>query len=472
MKNCTNCGTASKGSDKFCLNCGLKFEDEVSPAPSQDIKRTPLPPKQRKKRMVGLTVAAMILLGLIGTHLYLQSKYDATKSIIEMNQAYSKNDAAKLLSYFSLADDVVKDEKEFYLFIEQEGWEDVRDQLKTETKLLKAEGLSNIILDSNGNKFISVVTEPVFLGLYDRVSFLVHPITVKAELPLNKTTVEIDSQKVTGNSGETVTVGKFLPGSYTWTASAKSSYSPIKNKGTASIEGDGTNIYVFRPELDAGKLKITSDVEDAVLFIDGKSTGKTVKEMNSIEPIAFDGSVEIAAETKNDKGKTIKSKPISVESASAHLTFAHVQEKAAAERAEKQAAEELENLVETNEFAVSEYIISFRDSFEMALNHEDFSFISDFFPPGSQVQADYVADINRHTAMDEYYYYDFESTVITGVQAVDKNILQVTTDEIFLFSSYEDDYQYYKTKKYTIEVQDYGFYILDIEQLTTQQTAI
>lgn len=472
MNACKNCGTPRKENDKFCLNCGWKFENSALPAQKQQTKRAAVPPNQRKKRLAGLIAAMVILVGLIGTHLFLHSKYDASKSIIEMNQAYSKNDAAKFLSYFSVAEDVVKDEDGFYAFVENEGWEELRDQLKAETHLLKSEGLSNIIQDSNGNKFISVVTEPVFFGLYDHVSFLVHPITVETELPLDKTTIEIGKETVTGNSGETKIAGKFLPGDYSWTASTKSTYSPIESKGTAHVNGDGSNLYVLSPELDGGTLKITSDDIDAILWINGKSTKKTIKEMNSIGPIAFDGSVEIAAETKGDDGKAVKSKAVSVESASAHITFAHIQEKAAAARAEKQEAEELQELVNSNEYEVSEYITSFRYEFESALNYGEFSYISSFFPPGSQVQADYIADINRHIAMDEYYSYDFESTIITGVEAIDNKTLQVTTDETFLFSSDEEDYQYHKTKLYTVEVLDYGYYIEDIEQLTTNKTAI
>lgn len=472
MRNCTNCGTERKESDKFCLNCGLKFEESEKALPIQETKQTILPPKKRKKRLIGLISAAVLVTGLVGTHLFLQTKYDASKRIIEMNQTYTKSDSAQFMSYFTVEDDIVKDEQGFYDFVEKEGWESIRDQLKTETSLLKTDGLSNIILDSNGNKFLSIVTEPVLFGLYDRVSFLVHPIKVEAEMPLDKTTIDIGAKEVTGDSGETVVVGKFLPGSYPWTASATSSYSPIKTKGTATVKGDGSNSYVLNPELNGGMLKITSDVAEAVLWIDGESTKKTVKEMNSIGPVAFDGSVEIIAETKDDKGKVVKSEPVSIDSASAHLTFAHVQKKAAAARAEKQAAGELQDLEESNEYAVSEYIASFRNEFESALNYGEFSYISSYFPPGSQIQSDYVADIARHNAMDAYYTYDFESTVVTDVKALDKQTLQVITDETFLFSSDGDDYQYYKTKMYTVEILDYGYYIKDIEQLATKQIAM
>lgn len=478
MNNCPNCGTANKSTDKFCLNCGNKLEETPTSAespttiPANEMKRQRPPLKQRIKRMAAVISVALILAAGIGTHLFLQSKYDASKSIAAMNKAFNKNDPSNFFSYFSVPKDTAANEDAFYSFVEDEGWESLRDQLRAETRLLESEELSNIILDSNGNKFISVVSDPILFGLYDHITFLVHPITVQAEMPLDATSLVMGEKTVTGNKGETINAGKFIPGSYKWTASVESDYSPINTEGTADVYGDGSNTYLLSPDIAGGTLKITSDVADAVLWIDGKSTGKTVKEMNTIGPIPFNGSVEIAAETKDDEGKAIKGEAVAVESETAHINFAHIQEKAAAQLAKTQQSEELEELAEMHEYEASEFVTYFRSYFEDALNYGDFSYISEFFPPGSKVQSYYVEDIERHNEMDNYYNYDFESNVITGVKAIDNKTLQVTTDETFLFTSDEDTIRFYRTKLYTVEILDYGYYITDIEQLTSEQNSI
>lgn len=472
MKNCPNCGITKNGLDKFCLNCGYKFEIEVPPAPIKEEKAQEITPKQRKKRIVLLTSAVAIVLSLGAAHLYLQAKFDVSKNIVEMNQAYTKNDSSKFLSYFTIEEDVITDEKGFYSFVESEGWESVRDQLKSEANLVKADGLSDIILDSAGNKFVSVVNEPILFGLYDRISFLVHPIQVQAEIPLDKASIKIGEQTLTGAEGETKPAGKFLPGNYQWTASADSEYSPIENTGTANIEGDGSNSYILSTPLEAGTIKITSDVADAVLWVNGKSTGKTVKEMNSIGPIPFDGSVELSAESKDDKDVVVKGKPVSVKSATAHITFAHVQEKVAAEHDKKMEFEQTELLLDKHASEVAQYINYFRSDFEQALNNVDFSYISGYFPVGSKIQQDYIADINRHGPMD-YYYYDFISTSVTDVQAVDVNTIKIYTTETFTFTSGTDDLLYDKKKVYTIDVNDDMLYlILDIEQTSSEKMPI
>lgn len=132
-----------------------------------------------------------------------------------------------------------------------------------------------------------------------------------------------------------------------------------------------------------------------------------------------------------------------------------------------------ELLLNKHASGLADYVNYFRSDFELALNSADFSYISGYFPVSSQIQQDYIADINRHGAMSEYYYYDFISTSVIDVQAVDLNTIKVYTSETFNFTSGMDDLLYDKKKVYTIEVNDDMLYlILDIEQISSEKTAI
>ncbi|WP_075617191.1 TcaA 3rd/4th domain-containing protein [Paenisporosarcina indica] len=473
MKNCSNCGVEKKGSEKFCINCGNKFEVVVeqpkarAAAPNQP-KRSTITPKQRKLRIAGIVSVTVFLLGLLGGHLFLKSKYDVSKTINEMNQAYIKNEQALFLSFFSVADNVVKDEEGFYSFVEDQDWEDIRDQMKSEVKQLETESLSNIIKDSEGNKFISVVNDPILFGLYDRISFLVHPVKVETEIPMDNATIVMNDKTVTGATGENVVVGNFLPGSYSWSASVPSEFSPIEAKGSIEVSGDGRNVFVFTPSFEAGMITVTSDISDAVLWVNGKSTGKTVKEMNSIGPVPFNGKVEITAQAKNENNAVVKGDIVKVESDTAHIKFAHIQEKVATDRAKQQEAEELQQLEEEHEIPLTDFIDSFRYVFEDALNYQDFSYIADYFPTGSQIQTDYFDDIERHAALEVSYYYDFQSNTITSVKAIDTNTFVVNTAEMFFFTSNEQEFKYDKTKAYTIKVQGDEYLIHSIEVLKSE----
>ena len=470
MKNCPNCGVERKGAEKFCVGCGSRLEEEA-PSESGELQKEKKvgSPKQKKKRIALVASAAVILLGLLGSHLFFQSKYDVSNTLAKMNQAYSAGDKSELLSYFDVPEGTSKSEEGFYSFVEEEGWEDIRDQIKSEANRLKEEGLTNMILDSEGNKLISVLEKPVLFGLYNEVSFLIHPVKVEMEIPLDGSTITMTDVTVKGDEGETVKVGDFLPGSYEWDVELASEYGEIKEKGSTEVVGNGKNSYSFTPEVDAGMVKVTSDVPEAILWIDGKSTEKTVSEVKSFGPVPMDGTLEITAETKDDKGEKVKGEPLAIETDSAHIRFAHVQEKVTAERKQQLEEKQLEELAEEHGQAIASFVDEFRYSFESALNYADFSYIAAYFPTGSKIQEDYLTDINRHSAMDESYYYDFQSNTTTGIEIINENMFMVTTAEMFYFDSYEDRLKYNKTKDYTIILQNGQYYIQDINQLSSDK---
>jgi len=475
MNNCPECGKERIGSEKFCLNCGHKLKElpaSVKVATAAPKKRSTASPKQRKLRIASVISVAVLILGLFGAHIYLNLKYDASKKLIVMNAAFTKGDGAKFLSQFNIPEKAVKDEEGFYSYIEDQGWEEIRNQMKKEVSVLENEGISNIIRDTDGNKLISVLNEPILFGLYNDITFMVHPVKVEAEMPLDETTVVMDGFEVKGNEGDSVAVGEFLPGSYEWEASIPSEYSKVETKGTELISGDGDNHFVFSPSLEAGMITVTSDISEATLWINGKSTGKTVKEMKIFGPVALNGTVKILAEAKDESGALVKGETVAVESEKVHIEFAHVQEKITSDRLKQREAEELRQFVEDNEMLVSDYIDSFRYNFEDALNYADFSYITDYFETGSEIQADYLADIERHGSMTDSYNYDFQSNTITGVKAIDENTLLVNTAEMFFFSSNDTVLRYNKTKAYTVKINIDQYYITKIETLASEKVEL
>lgn len=463
MKTCSNCGIKRNSKDKFCLNCGFKHEDEYKPSAPDNTDRSRKAPKKKKAMLI--TVMALLVI-LIGTHVFLKSKYNSSKVLIEMNQAYTQSDYKEFFSHFTFDDHIMNDAESFYSFVEEEGWKEIRDQMKSEVELLENEGLSNIITDSTGNKFITVSEEPILFGLYNEVSFLIHPVTVEATILLDKTAIEIHEKTVTGNKDEKIEIGKFIPGNYKWKATAASDYSPIENSGTAEIRGNGSNLYELNPALEAGMVTVTSDLAGAVLWIDGKSTEKTVTEMKTLGPVPFNKTVEISAEAKDENDTVVKAEPILVEGETAHITFDFVQQNLAAEKSEKLEAKQRQKLLETHEMMLHDLIASFRYEFESALNYGDFSYISSFFPSASPIQAEYIEKMEEHYNSEEYYEYDFISTVVTDIQAINSTTMQVNTDEVFLYTLDGNDFRYHKTKRYTVNVQS-GYYITSIEELST-----
>ncbi len=464
MGNCIHCGATKTGEEKFCVNCGAKLDGPMQ------TKKQLSDYEKKKRKIISISLLGLLLVG-IGLHQVLNWTFDPVRKLTDMNEAFLNKDKEAFISYFNIPEDVAFNTDNFYQYIDDEGWEKVRSMLQEQIISLQEDGLSNSIEDSFGNEFISVTNNPV-IGLYDRISFQLVPVELEVLLPLEDTTITIEGKTVTRKDKEQVSLGSFLPGSYTWEATVPSAYVDIKEQGEIYLYGDGWNKQIFSPDILAGTVAVSADDENAILFVNEKSTGKTIKELSTLGPIPYDGSVVLSAEAKDSKGKVVMGEKVEVLSQEAHITFAHIQEKLEKEReaqAEEEARQQFEQEYES--YAVW-FIDDFRARFQYALNESNFSYITNFFPIGSEVQATYMKEIENHGKIEGYYNYEFQSNTPISVKAIDSQTLYVETEEVFYFYSDEDNYLYNKTKGYTIILKDGELYIQDIEQLTTEKEII
>ena len=112
------------------------------------------------------------------------------------------------------------------------------------------------------------------------------------------------------------------------------------------------------------EVKLHSNYDDAVVFINGQSTGKMVKDLETFGPVAADGSVKIHAEITVE-GQTLKSGEISVtqtgQSVNLQIDDSSIREaKARAEAQKRQAekalaedTEEIENVIHDHYASIS-----------------------------------------------------------------------------------------------------------------------
>ena len=113
------------------------------------------------------------------------------------------------------------------------------------------------------------------------------------------------------------------------------------------------------------------------------------------------------------------------------------------------------------EESLSNFIISFRGYYEMALADEDFSWIEDMLGPGSIAYIDlekYVYDVSGQGMI-----FDFTSNTVTAVEIFDDYAL-VSTNEEFDFTNAAGEYESYnRDKEYTVMIDSEGNYqITDI----------
>lgn len=120
------------------------------------------------------------------------------------------------------------------------------------------------------------------------------------------------------------------------------------------------------------------------------------------------------------------------------------------------------NYYSFEEESLANFIITFREYYEMALDAEDFYWIEDMLQPNSIAYDDlevYIQDI-----VGQGMTFDFTNNTVTGVEMYDDYAL-VSTNEEFDFINAAGEYMYYnRDKVYTVVIDSSGFYqIMNIE---------
>lgn len=114
------------------------------------------------------------------------------------------------------------------------------------------------------------------------------------------------------------------------------------------------------------------------------------------------------------------------------------------------------------EGSLSNFIITYREYYEMALDAEDFYWIQDLLQPGSTAYTDLEEYIKEIAGQGMTF--DFTSNIVTGVEIFEDYAL-VSTNEEFDFINAAGEYKYYnRDKVYTVVIDSEGYYqITDIE---------
>ncbi|WOV84766.1 zinc-ribbon domain-containing protein [Sporosarcina jeotgali] len=466
MKYCTECGKPNPEEADFCSNCGKTFQvndaqqtaKPTSPPPvaAPVAQRSAVPPKKpmKKSSKIMLILAGIAAIGLISTHFILQNMYDPMKKIDSMNTAYNNQDHEAFFKQFNLKKGTIASADNFYALVSEYGWKDLRNELTYEAEKIKNKQPADMIYDTG--EFISITKKPVILGLYQDVNFTILPTAVTVIPPLGNTTFHFGGKEITtAQAEESALIGQFIPGEYEWSFESTGGLMPLAGKGTYTLTPDESNRQQLDIDWDFTTLYLNSDLEDATVYINGTSTKKKVSELKEIYPAQLNKSIKIQAVSKDKDGKEVKSAEVPAVSEEIYLAFEHVQQ-------EQQLSEEITE--------VEDFYKSFRSDYQDAIYYADFSFIEDYFKPGSQIRIDYAKFVSDHITIPGYAY-EFLLNDVTSVTPQSSGSFELLSYEKFNYSSYKDPpLRYDRKKKYVISKVN-GDYVIDaIIDLETKKT--
>lgn len=481
LKFCQECGKPVEANAAFCTHCGTKADlpqethaptEEPLPQAQQIVpptqppqmnhhqEQTNEPTATRSKQPIGkgkkilFSLIALLILALVGTHFYLTNHFDPMKKIEAMNEAYNKKDHAAFYGAFTVPDGVISDADRFYETVQDLGWPELRSDLSSQVNNLQ----ENMLMDPisyAGVDFIRLDKKPILFGLYNDVSFTLMPLKTTVEVPFKDMKLTIAGITVTSTQDqEVIEIGDVIPGTYDWSFELAQHHMTMKNAGTTRLNIEEGNQAVFSPEWGFESVSIYTEVDAAVLHVNGKSTKEKVEGHAELYPVILDDKTEIQLVSKNAQGKEVKSPKYKLDSTSIDVSFEHIEQ---------------EKVAEKKHGEIEEVFHNFRNDYELAITTLDFSYISQYFKDNSKIQKDYRKFVLGHKDIAGYHY-DFRTNDITDIKQRKDGKYEVKSFETFYYSSFEEGEIYYeRTKKYVISEQDGRYYIESIENLTTDK---
>lgn len=460
MEICSICGHKNTDNSRFCQECGNPYPSkttkkelnskEATLEPTQAAPNTRTKMKKKNKLIVSIIITLAVI--FIGAHLFIQQSIDPYKQLSNADRAFAMKDSDAFLSYFSTQEDVLADHESFYKFMKEEDWTNsISPSIKEMIRSVEQGTYLSPIQDREGNNLISVIDEK-YLLFYKKIKVQLEPIKVKATSSVPNTEVTLSNDAtITLAEGSDTVLGNFTPGIHTFNVLVTDDSSEQTYERQNTIIGDGSNEHELFFDFSDQTINITSDYDDAIIWLNGKSTKKTADQLN-LYNVPRDGTVKLQAVANVDGGEK-KSETVAVEDTQIHLAFADVQEKIQAEEVAKEKKQAMEDFTYEYEDYARQLFYDFRSDYAYALMYGDFSYVSDYFADGTKLKDDYREFVIDHNDFDFSYQYDFISNDISSIEAINENTFNLYSYEVFdFFTSTDDNWHYERQKKYTLKL--------------------
>jgi uncharacterized membrane protein YvbJ len=282
MNQCPKCGASASTDQLFCNNCGFSFM--VSSATA----------KHKKSWYIGGGIALILILTFVVYSLFSSSEEKTADRFIKALESKDTAVVRELLDS-SQSNIVISDTSIQALFDATSDGSilpEVENDLKNKTSIyftIKEQKRSLFF-----KKQYVVVPSPYYISL-----------TTPEDA-----TVTVNDTKQSISKNQAQKIGPFMIGNYPLVASYESSYGKLTDQTIVNFhrQKEEDISLVFK----GAYVTISSNRDDAILFVNGKSTGLQVNSSSQIGPVATDGSVTVHAEVQID-GTTFKSSPYTIQ---------------------------------------------------------------------------------------------------------------------------------------------------------------
>ncbi|WP_100401602.1 zinc ribbon domain-containing protein [Bacillus sp. FJAT-42315] len=374
MRHCQNCGEALESSQSFCTSCGQTV---------QQVTEELVQKKSLSKLQKGLIIGSVlfVIIGIVGwkTAEAINSPFKVVKQFEKAVKSGDKETLASLLN--SGQDEMPVNEAAASRLIDYFKEDPSMLGETKEALRMQAKQLEDGMSVKQKENMLSVVESGrkwLFLPSYG-LDFQKVYFKVSINQPSAKLVIDGEDQgKVEENKIQTL--GPFLPIPHELQASYKSTYTVVDDSKIIHPQDEASNKIDVEFDLSGAEIYLTSNYDQATVFINGKSTNKTVADIDTLGPVPVDGSMKIHAEVKED-GQLLKSEPIVITEAykddEVELWVDDTVIQEAKERAAEEEAERAANRV-SEEAEIRDVIYNHYSG----ISSGDYGYAYDFFSSG------------------------------------------------------------------------------------------
>ncbi|WP_211654838.1 TcaA NTF2-like domain-containing protein [Planococcus alpniumensis] len=470
---CSECGHKLDADQVFCPECGTQQQTaKVEPQQVPVQPKAPVPQQAPKparkpltlKKKVGVTLVVLLAAGGVAGHQIIKANTEPQQKVDAFLQGLYEGDMDSAMGEIIVPKDTVSDLTAFQEYLVEQDLTEFKSRFYEAGSGVVEDGITRVVLHENGTELFKV-KESKFIGMYPGIEIEAIPMNVELASDVEGMEFILGDESVATVNGE-LPLGQYLPGVYDCSLSMKNGeVEKIVESECGITEGD--EVLLDFNLKDMG-VEIWSNDEEAIVYINEKSTGKTVKDLPFVGPVDAEETIKLFAERKTEKGDVEQSEVIEAAAGSfvqlpIYSAVAEDEEKEKAEEkedekeseeaAEEEVAEE-ETAESVNEEQLQTFIADFRSAYEISLNAKDFSVVDEYLKEGSVARkelVDFIGNIG-----DDYYMYEFWIDEAVGVEILEDKAF-VTTYEEFDFTNHLGEVTNYKrSKKYEVQGTDSG----------------
>ena len=332
MNYCQQCGHRLEENQTFCTNCGAKVVESQNAVQSQNVMKagegsgSRRPVLATKKSKIFASIGVLLILVIASSFFIVKSVYKPTKLAENFILAVNNHDAKKVAHLLnSKQSDIKIDEKvakqliDYYQMNPSE-FSELKNSLHEEAVIYEKGAFpehtdADISINKLGKKWL-------FFDYYALIPKNLY-IVVTAN---HDSHIYIDGKKYEPiKKDEERTYGPFLPINHKVQAVYKGEYADVKQVEEVSPSDAEENKVYINFDLTGDYVYLYSNIEDATLFVNGKSTGLKISDVEEFGPVATDGSMTLHAEIKTADG-TVKSNKKTIKEAGETIDLLFEQE--------------------------------------------------------------------------------------------------------------------------------------------------